>query len=69
MKTFTVTENVKIKNPDGSIRATVPVNLNGFSPQNFNREFSGAVPASEALARSLNVPSVHMLHHSLVAYA
>lgn len=39
----------------------VPVNLNGFSPQNFNREFAGAVPASEALARSLNVPSVHML--------
>ena len=39
----------------------VPVNLNGFSPQNFNRQFSGAVPASEALARSLNVPSVHML--------
>ena len=30
MKTFTVTENVKIKNPDGSIRATVPVNLNGY---------------------------------------
>lgn len=39
----------------------VPINLNGFSPQNFNRRFNGAVPASEALARSLNVPSVHML--------
>ena len=39
----------------------VPINLNGFSPQNFNRQFNGAVPASEALARSLNVPSVHML--------
>lgn len=39
----------------------VPININGFSPQNFNREFNGAVPASEALARSLNVPSVHML--------
>ena len=39
----------------------VPVNLNGFSPQNFNKQFNGAVPASEALARSLNVPSVHML--------
>jgi len=38
-----------------------PLNINGFSPQNFNRDFSGAVPASEALARSLNVPSVHML--------
>ena len=39
----------------------VPVNLNGFSPQNFNRTFAGAVPADEALARSLNVPAVHML--------
>ena len=38
-----------------------PINLNGFSPQNFNRQFYGAVPAAEALARSLNVPAVHML--------
>jgi len=39
----------------------IPVNIGGFSPQNFNRQFAGAVPAGEALARSLNVPSVHML--------
>lgn len=39
----------------------IPINLNGFSPQNFNRTFAGAVPASAALVRSLNVPSVHML--------
>ena len=39
----------------------IPVNINGFSPQNFNRQFAGAVPASEALTRSLNVPAVHML--------
>ena len=38
----------------------VPININGFSPQNFNRQFYGAVPADEALARSLNVPSVHL---------
>ena len=38
-----------------------PVNINGFSPQNFDQQFSGAVPAAEALARSLNVPSVHLL--------
>ena len=30
MKTFTVTENVKITNPDGSVRITVPVKLNGY---------------------------------------
>ena len=39
----------------------IPVNINGFSPQNFNLQFAGAVPADEALARSLNVPAVHML--------
>ena len=38
-----------------------PVNLNGFTPQNFDLQFHGAVPAAEALARSLNVPSVHLL--------
>lgn len=39
----------------------IPVNINGFSPQNFNLQFEGAVPASEVIARSLNIPSVHML--------
>jgi len=39
----------------------IPVNINGFSPQNFDRKFYGAVPADEALARSLNVPAVHSL--------
>ena len=39
----------------------VPVNINGFAPQNFSRQFEGAVPASEALARSLNIPAVHLL--------
>ncbi|UVV83174.1 penicillin-binding protein 1C [Bacteroides thetaiotaomicron] len=39
----------------------VPVNINGFTPQNFSMQFEGAVPASEALARSLNIPAVMML--------
>ena len=38
-----------------------PLNINGFSPQNFDRQFHGAVPANEALSRSLNVPAVHLL--------
>lgn len=38
-----------------------PVNLNGFTPQNYDLQFHGAVPAAEALARSLNVPAVHLL--------
>ena len=39
----------------------VPMNLGGFAPQNFDRQFYGAVPANEALARSLNVPAVYLL--------
>ncbi|MDY4250662.1 penicillin-binding protein 1C [Bacteroides pyogenes] len=39
----------------------IPININGFTPQNFNMQFEGAVPASEALARSLNIPAVTML--------
>lgn len=39
-----------------------PLNIGGFAPQNFDRTFQGAVHASEALARSLNVPAVHLLH-------
>lgn len=39
----------------------VPVNINGFTPQNFSMQFEGAVPASEALARSLNIPALTML--------
>ncbi len=39
----------------------VPLNINGFMPQNFNRTFHGAVPAHRAIERSLNVPLVRML--------
>ena len=38
-----------------------PVNLSGFTPENFDMQFHGAVPAAEALARSLNVPAVQLL--------
>ncbi|MEO2060199.1 MAG: penicillin-binding protein 1C [Mesonia sp.] len=41
--------------------ADVPTSVNGYSPQNFDKEFNGAVPASVALAKSLNVPAVRML--------
>jgi penicillin-binding protein 1C len=45
----------------GSLVADVPINLSGFAPRNFNGEYEGAVPANEALSRSLNVPAVEML--------
>lgn len=46
--------------PD-SLVADVPVNYTGFTPQNFNRQYHGAVSAREALARSLNIPWVNLL--------
>lgn len=39
----------------------IPININGYTPQNFSMQYEGAVPASEALARSLNIPAVTML--------
>ena len=42
--------------------ADLPTHYEGFSPQNYNEQFEGAVPASLALARSLNVPAVRALH-------
>ena len=39
----------------------IPLYVNGFAPQNYNKEFRGAVHADEAISRSLNVPLVRML--------
>jgi penicillin-binding protein 1C len=39
----------------------VPTFINGYSPKNFSKDFDGAVPASDALIRSLNIPIVHEL--------
>ena len=39
----------------------VPTHIGSFHPENFDRAYAGAVPASQALARSLNVPAVRML--------
>ena len=39
----------------------IPIMAEGFQPQNFNMKYDGAVPASLALSRSLNLPAVNML--------
>lgn len=41
--------------------ADVPTQFGNYVPENYNKEFDGAVPASRALSRSLNVPAVRML--------
>ncbi len=44
-----------------SLLPDVPTNFGGFSPKNFDLGYDGAVPADEALARSLNIPNVWLL--------
>ena len=39
----------------------IPTQIGGYTPQNFNLEYDGAVPANRALSRSLNIPAVKML--------
>ena len=41
--------------------ADLPVQLGGYTPKNFTNRYDGAVPASKALSRSLNIPAVKML--------
>lgn len=41
--------------------ADVPTQIGGYTPQNFDRDYDGAVPASQALSRSLNIPAVKIL--------
>lgn len=45
------------------LQPDIPTIINGFAPKNFSRQYDGAVPAREALTRSLNVPAVHQLRN------
>lgn len=42
--------------------ADVPTQYRNYAPRNFHRRYDGAVPADEALSRSLNIPFVRLLH-------
>jgi penicillin-binding protein 1C len=44
-----------------SIVPDIPTQIGGYVPQNFDLSFDGAVPASKALSRSLNIPAVKLL--------
>lgn len=41
--------------------ADVPTQYGSYHPENFDKNYDGAVPISRALSRSLNVPAVRML--------
>lgn len=44
-----------------TLLADIPTQISGYAPKNFNKKHDGAVKASDALARSLNIPAVLML--------
>lgn len=45
----------------------IPSVFGNFRPENFHQSYQGAVPANQALARSLNIPFVHLLQQYGVA--
>ena len=50
-----------------SLLPDVPTWIAGFNPKNFDENYAGAVPAGQALQRSLNVPFVYLLKNYGVA--
>ena len=45
-----------------TIITDVPININGFQPENFDQKFNGFVTMEYALENSLNIPAVKSLH-------
>lgn len=41
----------------------VPTQIGGYSPQNYDLGYDGAIPADKALSRSLNIPAVKLLQN------
>lgn len=39
----------------------IPTQIAGYTPENFNEGYAGAIKAKDALARSLNIPAVRLL--------
>ncbi len=45
-----------------TVLADVPVNFDGYAPENFDQKFHGAITVERALAYSLNIPAVNTLN-------
>lgn len=45
-----------------SVIADVPVDFDGYTPENYDEQFHGQVAIADALAQSLNIPAVKVLH-------
>ncbi|HBF88762.1 MAG TPA: penicillin-binding protein 1C [Bacteroidales bacterium] len=44
-----------------SLVPDIPIQIKGYTPENYNQGYDGAIPANRAIARSLNIPAVKML--------
>lgn len=44
-----------------SLMSDIPTRIGGYAPKNFDNTYDGAVQASDALAKSLNIPFVRLL--------
>lgn len=51
----------------GMLIPDVPSYYDNFNPTNYDRTYSGAVPARRALSRSLNIPAVRLLQEHGIA--
>ncbi|HNF49149.1 MAG TPA: penicillin-binding protein 1C [Chitinophagales bacterium] len=45
-----------------SVITDVPINFDGYSPENYDQHFHGKIALSDALSQSFNVPAVKVLH-------
>ncbi len=50
-----------------TLLADTPIHYPGFTPKNYDRTYQGAVPAKQALTRSLNIPAANLLSQYGVA--
>ncbi len=60
-KPFVYADAFKKGYSDQTIIVDEPINISGYSPKNYDGQFRGEVTMREALAQSLNVPSVKIL--------
>lgn len=44
-----------------TLLSDIPTDINGFSPENYSKQYLGVVPANKALSYSLNIPAVRLL--------
>jgi penicillin-binding protein 1C len=51
----------------GTLIPDIPTHYDGYSPENYDHQYRGLVPARQALSQSLNVPAVRLLDRYGVA--